>query len=127
MVRVRRVYEAPSPDDGRRVLVDRLWPRGMRREDLALDAWLKEIAPSTELRKAYHAGKLDFPAFRERYLREIESAPEASDVIRDLSGRLMAGPVTLLTASRSDPNHATILAEILTERAEWPNGAKTRG
>lgn len=118
MVRVRRVYDAPSPDDGYRVLVDRLWPRGMRREDLALGAWLREIAPSTELRKAYHAGKFDFPAFRERYLGELESALMASDVIRDLSERLAAGPLTLLTASRSDPNHATILAEILTERAE---------
>lgn len=110
-VRVRRVYDAPEPGDGRRVLVDRLWPRGVTRS--AVDEWAKAVAPSTELREWYGHETERFPAFRERYLEELR-APERSDALahlRDLAG---SGPVTLLTATR-DVAHsqAAVLAEWL--------------
>ena len=67
-VQLKRVYDAPSPDDGYRVLVDRLWPRGVRKDSLVLDQWDKQVAPSAELRRAYHHHVLDDAQFRERYL-----------------------------------------------------------
>jgi uncharacterized protein YeaO (DUF488 family) len=110
-VRVRRVYDSPEPGDGRRVLVDRLWPRGVTKS--AVDEWAKAVAPSTELREWYGHQPEKFPAFRERYLEELE-APERSDALahlRDLAG---SGPVTLLTATRGvEHSQAAVLAEWL--------------
>ena len=77
-IRLKRVYEAPSPDDGVRVLVDRLWPRGIRKADLPYDAWPKEITPSPELRKLYHRGEMPFAGFREGYAEELEASAAAS-------------------------------------------------
>lgn len=114
MIQVRRVYDPPSPDDGYRVLVDRLWPRGMRKDDLVLDAWLKDIAPSTELRKAYHGERVDFDRFARSYREELEGSPEANDLLLALREKARTRTVTLLTASRSDQSHAHVLGRLLT-------------
>ncbi|MFF3666716.1 DUF488 domain-containing protein [Microtetraspora malaysiensis] len=111
----RRVYEDASPSDGVRVLVDRMWPRGMRKEDAHVDEWLRDVAPSTGLRRWYGHEPSRFPEFRRRYLDELGD-PEhrgAAEHLRDLAGE---GELTLLTATR-DIGHsqAAVLAEWLTE------------
>jgi len=76
MIQCKRAYESPAPDDGQRVLVDRLWPRNCRKEALKLDQWHKELAPSTELRRAFKSGEQTFEVFRERYRQELAAHPE---------------------------------------------------
>jgi uncharacterized protein YeaO (DUF488 family) len=112
-VRVGRVYDNPSPKDGARVLVDRLWPRGLRKDAARLDDWAKELAPSTELRTWYHHDPAKFDEFRSRYLAELSAPQEqaALDRVRTLAA---ARPVTLLTATRDvDISEAAVLAEFL--------------
>jgi uncharacterized protein YeaO (DUF488 family) len=111
-VRVRRVYDPPDPADGHRVLVDRLWPRGLSKSAAALDEWVKAVAPSDELRRWYghEAGK--FAAFRERYVAELQ-APERAEALAHLRRLADSGPLTLLTATR-DVEHSQ--AEVLAER-----------
>ncbi|MEU3830035.1 DUF488 family protein [Streptomyces sp. SID161] len=112
-VRVRRIYEPPEPDDGLRVLVDRLWPRGLAKDAARIDAWPKELTPSAELRTWYHAGEGSFEEFRRRYEAELD-APQAAELLDGLRESARAGRVTLLTASKKpDQNHATVLAELL--------------
>ncbi|CAL9318145.1 DUF488 domain-containing protein [Streptomyces sp. R02] len=118
-VRVRRVYEPPEPDDGVRVLVDRLWPRGLAKDAARVDEWPKGLTPSTELRRWYHGCEetlASFEEFRERYEAEL-AAPEAADLlegVRQLAGK---GTVTLLTASKQpDTSHAEVLARLLDDR-----------
>jgi uncharacterized protein YeaO (DUF488 family) len=107
--RVKRVYDDPSADDGKRVLVDRLWPRGMTKERAALDLWAKEIAPSTALRTWFHANPDQFPEFTKRYLAEVKDNPTA---VADL--KKLDGTVTLLYSVRdAEHNHAQILADYL--------------
>jgi uncharacterized protein YeaO (DUF488 family) len=110
-VRVRRVYEPPEPADGHRVLVDRLWPRGVTKG--AVDEWAKAVAPSTELRRWYGHDVAKFPAFRERYLAELQE-PQQANALAQLRDLARSGPVTLLTATR-DVQHsqAVVLAEWL--------------
>src|SRR5208282_447061 len=100
-VAVKRVYEPASSSDGVRVLVDRLWPRGLTKEDAAVKFWLREIAPSNELRQWFHANAAGWSMFRKRYLKELASA-EGSAAVEKLH-RLAEGkrPVTLLYASRN--------------------------
>ena len=114
-VRVRRVYEEPDSADGTRILVDRLWPRGMRKQDLTLHAWLKELAPSSELRTWYGHRPERFAEFARRYRKELRSGPLA-DALEHL--RLEAGShtVTLLTATRDvERSGAAVLAETVRE------------
>ena len=109
----RRIYEATSPWDGRRVLVDRIWPRGMRRQDARLDEWLRDVAPSTDLRTWYGHEPDCFAEFRRRYRAELRDAEhrEAAGQLRDLAAH---GKVTLLTATRDlDHSQAAVLAEWL--------------
>lgn len=109
-VQLKRVYDAPSPDDGYRVLVDRLWPRGVRKDSLVLDQWDKQVAPSAELRRAYHHHDLDDAQFRERYLAELDGNPD----VEALAARARTGPVTLLFAARDvSHTHARVLAEAI--------------
>ncbi|MEV7964379.1 DUF488 family protein [Sphaerisporangium sp. NPDC088356] len=116
-VRLRRVYDDPSPDDGKRVLVDRLWPRGLAKEEAHVDEWLKDVAPSNELRTWYGHDPARFEEFRRRYLAELES-PARSAALDELRGMLRDGPVTLLTATRDlEHSHAAVLAEILSRPA----------
>lgn len=113
-VRIRRVYEPPEPEDGVRVLVDRLWPRGLAKDAARVDEWPKALTPSTELRRWYHAGEGSFDEFSDRYEAEL-AASEAAELlshVRDLADK---GEVTLLTASKSpEESHAAVLARLLT-------------
>jgi uncharacterized protein YeaO (DUF488 family) len=109
MLTIKRIYEAPSSGDGCRVLVDRLWPRGVSKEDAALDQWLKEVAPSPELRTWFGHDPERFEEFGQRYRAELESNP-ALDGLLDTAREAEA--VTLLYAAR-DPrcNHALVLRD----------------
>ncbi|MFI8204010.1 DUF488 domain-containing protein [Streptomyces sp. NPDC085937] len=112
-VRVRRVYEPPEPGDGVRVLVDRLWPRGLAKDAARVDEWPKALTPSTELRRWYHAGEGSFEEFRERYEAEL-AGPEAAEAVRRVRELAGKGPVTLLTASKQpELSHAEVLARLL--------------
>ncbi len=120
---VKRVYEKPSRADGTRVLVDRLWPRGMTKRDTALDAWLKELAPSDELRHWFHAYPQAWAAFRKRYLKEL-SRPEASEQLQELY-RWSERPkrLTLLYASNNEEhNNAVVLRDLLNGMKKPPTG-----
>ncbi|MES4903803.1 MULTISPECIES: DUF488 family protein [unclassified Streptomyces] len=110
-IRIRRVYEAPEPDDGARILVDRIWPRGLAKDEARLDEWAKAAAPSTELRRWYGHAPERFKEFAERYRAELAEPErrEAVDHLRDLAA---AGPLTLLTATKDpDRSHLPLLAE----------------
>lgn len=107
-IRIKRVYEEPSEEDGRRVLIDRLWPRGVSKD--RIDHWAKELAPSTELRQEFHAHDFDFDDFRDRYLIELA---DREGEMEDLLGST-DGTVTLLFGLKNEKqNNATVLAEAL--------------
>lgn len=111
MIQCKRVYDAASKEDGYRVLVDRLWPRGIKKVDLAYDEWCKTLAPSTELRKAFHGEEIDFAAFKKSYREELKAQKEAGE---QLAARGKNGTVTLLYAAKERvQNHAVVLAEWL--------------
>lgn len=113
MIQVKRAYDLPSKHDGSRVLVDRLWPRGCTKEALALDAWMKAITPSPDLRKAFHSGALDFETFSGRYRKELAS-PEAREGLDELETYAKKGPLTLITANKDETqNHALVLKAVL--------------
>lgn len=110
----RRVYEETSPQDGKRVLVDRVWPRGMRKEDAHLDEWLRDVAPSSELRRWYGHEPARFAEFRRRYRAELRDA-EHREAARHLLDLAAHDPLTLLTATKDvDHSQAAVLAEWLT-------------
>jgi len=112
-IRVRRIYDQPEPDDGARLLVDRLWPRGVSRERAALDAWCKEVAPSPVLRQWYDHDPARFEEFARRYREELQDADHA-DALAELRSRVAAGAVTLLTATkRDDISAAAVLRTLL--------------
>jgi uncharacterized protein YeaO (DUF488 family) len=114
-IRVRRVYADPQPGDGVRVLVDRVWPRGLRKDAARLDDWAKDAAPSTELRTWYQHDPAKFGEFRRRCTAEL-AAPTARAALDRLRGLAAAGPVTLLTATRAtDISQAAVLAALLRE------------
>jgi uncharacterized protein YeaO (DUF488 family) len=119
-VRVRRAYEDPAQDDGNRVLVDRIWPRGLTKARAALDEWRKEIAPSTELRKWYGHDPERFDEFGRRYRAEL-TEPERAGALAHLRELASGGGVTLLTAARRpEISEAAVLAKLL--EAENPAG-----
>jgi uncharacterized protein YeaO (DUF488 family) len=112
-VRVRRIYDTPEPEDGTRVLVDRLWPRGVSKVRAQLDDWCKEIAPSSELRTWYHHDPELFDEFSRRYADELRS-PEPAAALAHLQKLASQQPLTLLTATKDpDISEAAVLAEIL--------------
>jgi uncharacterized protein YeaO (DUF488 family) len=113
-VGVKRVYEPASSLDGVRVLVDRLWPRGLTKAEAAIKCWLRDVAPSSELRQWFHANPEAWPQFRQRYLKELAS-PQASSAIEKLHQLADSKrKLTLLYASRNeDRNNATVLKELL--------------
>jgi uncharacterized protein YeaO (DUF488 family) len=114
-VTVRRVYDDLPPGREARVLVDRVWPRGVRKDALRLDEWARDVAPSTELRKWYGHDPVKFPEFRQRYLAELaEPGPRAA--LARLRALAAEGPVVLLTATRDAArSQAAVLAEILSQ------------
>ena len=116
MIVTKRVYEPADPGDGYRALVDRLWPRGLKRADAAIDAWLKDVAPSTELRKWFAHEESRWAEFQRRYAVELE-APEAQRMLDDLRSHAKRGTVTLLYAAREERhNSACVLRDVLTGR-----------
>ncbi|MEV4596938.1 DUF488 family protein [Amycolatopsis sp. NPDC049253] len=116
MVRIARVYDPPGPDDGARVLVDRVWPRGLAKAKAALDDWCQAVAPSTELRKWYAHDPGRFAEFTRRYRAELTAPGPAADALAALRDRAAQGPLTLLTASRAlDISQAAVLAQLLSE------------
>jgi uncharacterized protein YeaO (DUF488 family) len=112
-VQVRRIYDSPNPDDGARVLVDRLWPRGVSKDRAHLDDWCKQIAPSTELRTWYHHDPELFDEFTRRYVEELRD-PEPSAALARLRDLAARQTLTLLTASKNpDISEAAVLADLL--------------
>jgi uncharacterized protein YeaO (DUF488 family) len=121
-VRLRRVYDDPAPDDGVRVLVDRVWPRGLTKAAVHLDEWMKDIAPSTELRRWCGHRPERFAEFRRRYLTELGDTRPATAVAR-LRELASAGPVTVLTATKDvEHSQAAVLVDVLRD----PRAARDR-
>lgn len=119
-IRLKRAYDPSSADDGRRVLVDGLWPRGLRKTDAAIDRWLKAIAPSTGLRRWFNHDPRRWSEFRARYRSELAAHPDLLDELRALA---RDGPLTLVYSARDQQhNNAVVLREMLTqEEARHPN------
>jgi uncharacterized protein YeaO (DUF488 family) len=110
-IQLKRAYDSPSKSDGTRILVDRLWPRGLTKAKARIDLWLKEIAPSTELRKWFHREDADWKEFCRRYRTELNKHQDELELLRSKIGQ---GPVTLVFSARNrEQNHAVILKEIL--------------
>ena len=113
-IKLKRVYEKPEKTDGTRILVDRLWPRGLTKERAAVDLWLKEIAPSTELRKWFGHDPKKAAEFEKRYRRELRDHLDKVDLIRQKARK---GSVTLLYAARDlEHNNAVFLKQFVEER-----------
>ena len=106
MIQVKRVYDPAASDDGTRLLVERLWPRGMKKEEATLDEWIKDVAPSTELRKWFSHDPVKWPEFQKRYRAELDKHPEAWQPILDAAKK---GKVTLLFSSH-DTEHNNVIA-----------------
>lgn len=110
-LRLKRIYEPAAPEDGMRILVDRLWPRGISKADAALDEWMKELAPSTELRRWFAHDPLRWEEFRLRYRAELQGH---ADVLGRLAGLVAEGTVTLLYGARDEEhNDAVVLKDVL--------------
>jgi uncharacterized protein YeaO (DUF488 family) len=111
LIRIKRIYDPPSASDGKRVLIDRLWPRGMSRDEAKLDEWLKEIAPSDELRTWFGHDPARWAEFRTRYREELKHHVELLDRLR---AEARKGTITLLFAAKDEEhNNAVVLKEIL--------------
>ncbi|MGY5227862.1 DUF488 domain-containing protein [Nocardia asiatica] len=112
--RVKRVYDAPDPDDGVRVLIDRLWPRGITKAQARVDRWPRALTPSTELRRWFHADRdARGPEFARRYRAEL-AEPDVRQDLRELRALAAEGPVTLLTAVQDPANsHVPVLLDVL--------------
>jgi uncharacterized protein YeaO (DUF488 family) len=117
-IRLKRAYDPPSADDGERVLVDRLWPRGLRKSAAAIDRWLKEIAPSTELRRWFGHDPGRWSEFRRRYRTELSGH---ADLVSELQALARQKPVTLIYAARDERhNEAVVLRDVLLAAAADP-------
>jgi uncharacterized protein YeaO (DUF488 family) len=110
-VKIKRIYDPVSKDDGRRILIDRLWPRGIKKEEAEIDEWLKEIAPSDELRRWFGHDPSKWQEFRKRYMKELK---EKTDILERLRKEANKGRLTLLFTAR-DKEHcnAVVLQEVL--------------
>ena len=116
MIRVKRVYEPPSEEDGQRILVERLWPRGLTKEKAKIDLWLKEVSPSPELRKWFSHDDSKWDEFCDRYRKELDANVESVRKIMDLASK---GTVTMVFAARdAEHNSAVLLNEYIEELAE---------
>jgi uncharacterized protein YeaO (DUF488 family) len=113
-LKLKRAYDPPAAADGKRILVDRLWPRGIKKADAAIDEWMKDLAPSTALRKWFGHDPARWPEFRRRYLKELDRHSEQLDRLRALARQ---GPVTLVYAAHDEAhNDAVVLREFLADR-----------
>ncbi len=124
MLRLKRAYEQRTPGDGRRVLVDRLWPRGVSKERLAIDEWMKELAPSAALRRWFAHDPAKWLTFQRRYKRELEGHVDLIDV---LAKRALEGRVTLIFSARDEShNDAVVLAAVVRRRMATILGGRRR-
>ena len=123
-IRVKRIYEKPRPADGTRVLVDRLWPREVSKDQAAVDAWLRELAPSDGLRQWFHARPEGWLAFRKRYIKEL-SRPEVEEALGELYRLAGRGKrLTILYASKNErQNNAVVLKDLLEGMRKPPTGS----
>lgn len=114
VIRIKRIYEEPAKDDGFRVLVDRLWPRGVSKDKAHIDLWARDIAPSSDLRKRYHGDDEKWPEFKKAYFRELKDKEGQIDELYDKAGKKV---ITLLYAARNqERNNAVALMEYLQSR-----------
>lgn len=114
MLRLKRVYEPPAHSDGRRILVDRLWPRGLSRKNAAVDEWMKDVAPSAELRRWFGHDPQKWPEFKRRYKHELRAH---ADLVRGITARASRGTVTLVYGARDEAhNDAVVLAGVIRAR-----------
>jgi len=114
MIKIKRVYDPPEAGDGFRILVDRIWPRGLSKEKADVDLWLKEIAPSDELRKWFGHEPEKWPEFRQRYMAELDASPDEMGTIREHARK---GTVTLLFGAREERfNNAVVLKEYIASK-----------
>lgn len=114
MLQMKRIYEEVSSNDGKRILVDRLWPRGVSKEDAQLDEWPKEITPSNTLRKTFHDGELAFDEFSTEYKDELQSNEEAKAICKEIAEEADDNTVTLLYASKNEEeNHVLVLKDFI--------------
>ncbi len=121
MLKIKRAYEEVSADDGFRVLVERLWPRGLTKERAAIDLWLKDVAPSTELRKWFHGHPDEWQEFRERYRQELK---DKKDDIDELLHKAEKGTVTLIYSSRDAEHNAATALKAYIELNPGPCGIR---
>jgi uncharacterized protein YeaO (DUF488 family) len=115
LLAVKRIYESPDADDGARILVDRLWPRGIAKDRARIDLWLKDIAPSHDLRRRFHGKPDDWDAFLAAYAAEL-AAEAAQAAVQELRARLRKGPVTLLYAARDEVHNNAVALKAWLER-----------
>ena len=116
ILKTKRIYDPYAEEDGYRILVDRLWPRGMKKENAHMDAWLKSVAPSTVLRKQYHTDN-NYALFQKNYERELEQNDDTAALISVVKEHLEKGNVTLLSSSKDiDHCNASVLYEYLSEK-----------
>lgn len=116
MIRLKRIYDSPNETDGFRILVDRLWPRGVKKDTAAIDYWAQELAPSEDLRKKYHRDR-DFDGFREAYLHELDT-PENVEAWHRILKKAAGQSITFLYASKDrERNNAVVLKEWAEEQA----------
>lgn len=116
MLKIKRAYEKKEPGDGRRILIDRLWPRGMSKAEAGIDEWLKELSPSPELLKWYSHDPEKWPEFRKRYLKEL-SSPDKKELVEDLAAQASEGNVTLVySAKDTEHSNARVLEGLLSRR-----------
>jgi uncharacterized protein YeaO (DUF488 family) len=117
MIRIKRAYDPPEPADGRRVLVDRVWPRGLSKEALAVERWARDLAPSDDLRRWFAHDPSRWEEFRRRYRLEL-AAPEREADLEELAAVARTGTLTLVYSARDEEhNQARVLAEVIAERA----------
>lgn len=113
-IKLKRVYDPVSPEDGVRVLVDRLWPRGLKKADTVIDRWMKDIAPSTELRQWFGHDPQRWPEFRRRYTEELH---RHADLLEELRSLARERPLTLLFSAHDEAhNNAVVIKEVLLHR-----------
>jgi uncharacterized protein YeaO (DUF488 family) len=117
-IRIKRAYDEPAADDGLRILIDRLWPRGMPKSKLKLDSWVKHLSPSNALRKWYQHDPEKFAEFRKRYVAELKAQGEG---LAELRAAVKGHTVTLLTSTKElDLSHATVLRDLLSDQPRPP-------
>ncbi len=115
-IQIRRAYEPAQPEDGRRVLIERLWPRGIRKEDLLINAWLKDLAPSDELRRWFHHEPERWEEFQRRYREELRG-PRQQELLDELAQQARLRSVTLIYSSREERfNNAVVLRDLIQGR-----------